>query len=105
LKKSEKWYMCGQIIEVTDELNYIGIRLENTEGWNKQKEFKAKGHQALIVIYKCLTRTSNIKVQKLENIVYEILCEFRIMYGVGLWDCMKHGRKLTKFTVDSAKNC
>jgi hypothetical protein len=39
-----------------------------------------KGNQSLVAIDKCLTRTTDMRVQLLEN-VYEMVCQSRLMYG------------------------
>jgi hypothetical protein len=58
----------------------------------------------MILIDKCLARTPDTELDMLQN-THEILCESRVMYGVELWDLMRHGRNLTQFKVDSARNC
>jgi hypothetical protein len=47
----------NQGIIVVHEVNYLGITLENTGGWNKQNvRLRAKGGHALVVIDKCLAK-------------------------------------------------
>jgi hypothetical protein len=67
------------------EIDYLGVTLESSGGWRKQKaKQKVKGVQSLVAIDKCLTRTPDMGVQILQN-VYEIVCESRMMYGVEIW--------------------
>ena len=37
LKATERWEMKGQNIEVVPKFNCVGVMLESTGGWNKQK--------------------------------------------------------------------
>jgi hypothetical protein len=37
LKKEERWTMYNQTVEVADEINYSGVTLECSGGWNRQK--------------------------------------------------------------------
>jgi hypothetical protein len=80
--------MYNQLIEVVNELSYLGITLESTGGWNKHRKKQiVKGNQSLLAILaidKCLSRTPNMRIQLLEN-VYEIVCESRMMYGAEIW--------------------
>jgi hypothetical protein len=51
LKATERWKVSGQNIKVVDEFNYLGVRLDSTGRWNKQKtSAKMKGYQALRAI-------------------------------------------------------
>jgi hypothetical protein len=85
LKATERWKVNGQNIEVVDEFNYLGVTLDSTGSWNKQKTLaKIKGYQALRAIDKCIAVTPDIKVQMLENI-HEIVCESKIMCGIEVW--------------------
>jgi hypothetical protein len=82
LKKNERWFMENQQIEVVKGIDYLGVTLESSGEWSKQKaKQKVKGIQSLAAIDKCLTRTPDMGVKLLEN-VYEMVCESRIMYGV-----------------------
>jgi hypothetical protein len=48
LKATERWKVNGQSIEVADKFNYLGVTLDSTGSWNKQKTLaKVKGYQAL----------------------------------------------------------
>jgi hypothetical protein len=85
LRKNEKWFVNDYQIEVVKEVNYLGVLLESTGGWNRQRcSVTAKGNQTLVAIDKCLARTPEMKVVTLEN-VYEIVCESRMLYGVEIW--------------------
>jgi hypothetical protein len=85
LKATERWKVNGQNIEVVDKFNYLGVTLDSTGSWNKQKTLaKMKGHQALRATDKCTAVTPDIKVQMLEN-MYEMVCESKIMYGIEVW--------------------
>jgi hypothetical protein len=82
LKKNDRWSMENQQIEVVKEIDYLEVTLERSGGWSKQKaKQKVKGIQSLVTIDKCLTRTPDMGVKLLE-IVYEMVCESRMMYGV-----------------------
>jgi hypothetical protein len=84
LKKDERWFVNDYQIEVVNEVNYLGVLLESTGGWNRQRcSVIAKGTQTLVAIDKCLARTPDMRVATLENI-YE-MCESRMMYGVQMW--------------------
>jgi hypothetical protein len=62
--------MGGQNIQIIDKFKYLGITLENTGRWKKQKaSIKAKGNQVLTAIDKCLVTTPNIEVRTLEYIL------------------------------------
>ena len=37
LKATERWKVNGQNIEVVDKFNYLGVTLDSTGSWNKQK--------------------------------------------------------------------
>lgn len=57
MNKNERWSVNNQGIIVVHEVNYLGITLENTGGWNKQNvRLRAKGGHALVVIDKCLAK-------------------------------------------------
>jgi hypothetical protein len=43
-----------------------------------------KGNQSLVAVDKCLARTPDMSLQLLE-IVYEMVCESRLMYGAEIW--------------------
>jgi hypothetical protein len=54
-------------IEVVDKFNYLGVTLDSTGSWNKQKTLaKMKGYQALRATDKCIVVTTDIKVQMLK---------------------------------------
>jgi hypothetical protein len=73
LKATERWKVNGQNIEVVDKFNYLGVTLDSTGSWNKQKTLaKMKGYQALKATDKSIAVTPDIKVQMLEN-VYEMV--------------------------------
>jgi hypothetical protein len=56
LKKKEKWFVYDQLIDVVNEISYLGVTLESTGGWNRHKmKQMAKGNQSLVAIDKCLT--------------------------------------------------
>jgi hypothetical protein len=77
--------MESQQIEIVKEIDYLGVTLESSGGWSKEKaKQKVKGIQYVAAIDKCLTRTPDMGVKLLEN-VYEMVCESRIMYGVEIW--------------------
>jgi hypothetical protein len=81
LKKYESWTVNNQKIEVADEINYLQIKSESSGGSNKQHlKTVAKGNQTLAAIDKCLARTSDMRVNILEN-VYEMLHESRMTYA------------------------
>jgi hypothetical protein len=47
LKKNEKWFMYDKLMEVVNELSYLGIALESTGGWNRhRKKQMVKGNQS-----------------------------------------------------------
>jgi hypothetical protein len=61
LKKDERWFVNDHKIEVADEINYLGVTLESSGGWNRLKlKVMAKGNQTLVAIDKCLARTPDI---------------------------------------------
>ena len=62
LKAKERWKVNGHNIGVVDKFNYLGVTLDKTGSWNKQKNLaKMKGYQALRTIDKCVSVTSNVK--------------------------------------------
>jgi hypothetical protein len=76
--------MYDQLIDVVNEIIYLGETLVSTRGWNRHKMTQmVKGNQSLVATDKCLTRTPDMRVQLLEN-VYELVCESRLMYGAGI---------------------
>lgn len=53
--------MNGQNVEFLDELNYLGVALESSRGWKKQKTSpKTKGYQAFVVLKKRVSVTPSI---------------------------------------------
>jgi hypothetical protein len=85
LKATERWKVNGQNIEVVDEFNYLGVTLDSTGSWNKQKtSAEMKGYQVLRAIDKCIAVTPDNKVQMSGN-MYEMVCESKIMYGIETW--------------------
>jgi hypothetical protein len=79
LKNSDRWFMENQQIEVVKEIDCLGVTLESSGGWGKQKvKQKVRGIQSLVAIDKCLTRTPDMRVKLLES-VYEMACESRMM--------------------------
>jgi hypothetical protein len=65
--------MYCHLIDVVNEISYLGVTLESTGGCNKHKmKQMVKGNQSLVAINKCLTRTPDMRVQILENI-YEMV--------------------------------
>jgi hypothetical protein len=62
--------MCDKTRKVADEINYLGVTLENRGGLNRQKTRTiVKGHQTLTAIDNTLARTSDIKENILENVL------------------------------------
>jgi hypothetical protein len=56
LKESERWRVNGQNIEVVDKLNYLGLTLDNTGDWDKQKILaEVKEYPVLRAIDKCIS--------------------------------------------------
>jgi hypothetical protein len=89
----------GHNIEVVDKFNNLGVTLDSTGRWNKQKTLaKMKGCQALRVIDKCIAVTPDIKVQMLENI-YEMVCESKIMCGFEVWGLNVAWKEVDKVIV------
>lgn len=37
MKKNDKWFMRDQLIVVVNEISYLEVTVESTEGWNKHK--------------------------------------------------------------------
>jgi hypothetical protein len=55
LKSTERWKVNGQNIEVVDTFNSLGVTLDSTGSWKKQKILaEMKGSQALRTIDKCM---------------------------------------------------
>jgi hypothetical protein len=47
LKETERWRMNGQNLKVGNKFNYLGVMLESTGGWIKEKTIaKTKVYQA-----------------------------------------------------------
>jgi hypothetical protein len=85
------------------EIDYLGVTLESSGGWSKQKaKQKVKRIQSLVAIDKCLTRTPDMGVTLFEN-VYEMVCESRIMYGVEIWGLRRDGKREIKSMGECAK--
>jgi hypothetical protein len=83
--------MENQQIEVVMEINYLGVTLESSGGWSKQKaKQKVKGIWSLVATDKCLTR-----VKLLKN-VYEMVCESRMMYRVEIWGVEEGWKEIDK---------
>jgi hypothetical protein len=77
--------MNDQLIKVVNEISYLRVTLESTEGWNKDKmKQMVKGNQSLVATDKCLSRTLDMRVQLLEN-VYEMVYESKLTYGEEIW--------------------
>jgi hypothetical protein len=67
--------MEGQKLEVLSEITYLGVKLESTGGWRRQKvRIKTIRNQSLPAIDKYLTRMRNMRVHMLEQID-EIICD------------------------------
>jgi hypothetical protein len=80
-----KWFMYDQLIDVVNEISYLGKTLESARGWNRHKmKQMVKGNQSLVATDKHLTRTPDMRVQLLEN-ACEMVCESRLMYGAEIW--------------------
>jgi hypothetical protein len=55
-------------IKVVKEIDYLGVTLESSGSWSKQKaKEKVKEIQSLVDIDKCLTRTPDTGVKLLGN--------------------------------------
>jgi hypothetical protein len=55
--------MYDQLIDVVNEISYLGVALESTGGWNRHKmKQMVKGNQSLVAICKCFTRTPDMRV-------------------------------------------
>jgi hypothetical protein len=77
--------MYDHLIDIVNEISYLGVTLESTGGWNRHKmKQMVKGNQSLVANDKCLTRTPDTRLQLLEN-GYEMACESRMMYGAEVW--------------------
>jgi hypothetical protein len=88
--------MENQQIEAVKEIDYLGVTLESSRGWRKQKaKQKLKGLQSLVTIHKCLTRTPDMGVKLLGN-VYEMVYESRMMYGVEIWGIEEGWKQIDK---------
>jgi hypothetical protein len=84
-ENNEKLFMYDKLIDVVNEISYLGVTLESTGEWNRHKmKQMVKGNQSLVAIDKFLTRTPDRRLQLLEN-VYEMACESRLMYGAKIW--------------------
>lgn len=60
--------MNDKQIEMVDEINYVGVTLENAGGWNKQRAtLRAKGSQAVAAVGKYLSKSPGMRVEMLEN--------------------------------------
>lgn len=82
LKATEGWRITGQKLEAVNSFNYLGVTLENTGRWNKQKTLaKNKGYQVLVAVVTSTSVTFDVKLQMLEYI-HEIICESMIMCGI-----------------------
>jgi hypothetical protein len=69
LKATEGQRVNRQNIEVVDKCTYLGVTLESTGSWNKQKTLaRDKGYRALVAINKCISVTPNTEIQMLRNI-------------------------------------
>jgi hypothetical protein len=83
--------MHDQLIDVVNDISYLGVTIESTGGWNRHKmKQMAKRNQSLVGTDKCLTRILDTRVQLLEI----VLCVSRDLcmeqkYG----DWMRGGRK------------
>jgi hypothetical protein len=66
LQKNDKLFMHDQLIEVVNEINYLGITLESAGGWNSRRmKQMVKGNHSLVAIDICLTRTPDMRIQLL----------------------------------------
>jgi hypothetical protein len=75
-------FLENQQIEIVKGINKLGVTLQSSGGWSKQKtKQEVKGIQSLVAFDKCLPRTPDMGVKLLEK-VYEMVCESRMMYGV-----------------------
>jgi hypothetical protein len=96
--------MYDRSIDAVDEINYLGVTLDYTGGWNKQKaKLRAKGSQTLAAIDKCLVKIPDATVKILEK-VYEMVCESKLMYGAKVWSLEEVWKKSIKFMVGFVKN-
>jgi hypothetical protein len=51
LKKNERWFLENRQTEVLKEIDYLGVTLESSGGWSKQKaKQKVKPIQSLVAI-------------------------------------------------------
>jgi hypothetical protein len=85
LRKEEKWIMKGQAIEILKGINYLGVMLDSSGKWDKQKKAHNKGETGnRSRTDRCLATTPCIKVRTLEKI-YEMLVEARTLNGAEVW--------------------
>jgi hypothetical protein len=81
-KNDESWVANHQEIEVADEVNYLEITFERSDGWKRQKlKIRAKVNQTLVAIDKFFARSPDLRVKILENL-YEMLDESRMLCGI-----------------------
>jgi hypothetical protein len=63
LEATEGLNVNGQNIEVVDKFTYLGVTLDNTGRWNKEKTLaKTKGRQTLRAIGKCILVKVKVKL-------------------------------------------
>jgi hypothetical protein len=68
LKATERWKMNGQSTEVVNKFNYKQAMFESIGGWNKHKTLaQSKGYHAPIATDKCISVTSNKRVEFLQK--------------------------------------
>jgi hypothetical protein len=91
--------MRDQLIVVVNEISYLEVTVESTEGWNKHKM-----KPVLSSYWQVFSQNTWYEGKLLKN-VYEVVYELRLMYGAETWDYVRGGRRLMHFMGDCKKIC
>jgi hypothetical protein len=85
LSRDEEWNFGGEKIEIVKEIKYLGVVMDSTGTWDKErKQVAIRGKSALNSINTCVARAPNIEVKVLKQ-VYNALVKSRMMTGVEIW--------------------
>jgi len=85
LNNNERCHMEGRKLEIVSEITCLGVKLESTRGWRRQKVIITRiGNHSQVAIDKCLTTMPKMRVSML-NQNYQMKCDSRVLHWAEIW--------------------